>query len=236
MSNFDGIIWLNLWKGRPAMKKPAFITLFFIISFLFSGCMESKSKQATYGSAPESSRPGQTGYLTVSPVNLFDGDAAKFRAFLGPMSGAVKLKYKGNKPKMKLVVEVWQNGIKAQTVGEMTGDISRQTPNVGGFDGEFAISVKERNNDGKKPHYMITAALLDGTGSTSSEFEIEKNPKMNSSVTLQLNDDLQVPDSREIAIWGMQATDENGISASGSIDEASKKAKWALICRVSLVE
>ncbi|WP_047152784.1 hypothetical protein [Aneurinibacillus tyrosinisolvens] len=150
------------------MKKPAFITLFFIIFFLLSGCMESKSKQATYGSAPESSRPGQTGYLTVSPVNLFDGDAAKFRAFLGSMSGAVKLKYKGNKP--------------------------------------------------------------------SSEFEIEKNPKMNSSVTLQLNDDLQVPDSREIAIWGMQATDENSISASGSIDEASKKAKWALICRVSLVE
>ncbi len=50
--------------------------------------------------------------LHVKPVNVFEGDAKKFQPFMGPMSGAVKLNYKGDQKSIRATAEIWENGVK----------------------------------------------------------------------------------------------------------------------------
>ncbi len=58
--------------------------------------------------------------LAVESIELFEGDAVKFRPFLGGMSGAIKLDYTGSKTDMKIDLEEWENGVKKANAGGMS--------------------------------------------------------------------------------------------------------------------
>ncbi|AMA72181.1 hypothetical protein ACH33_04470 [Aneurinibacillus sp. XH2] len=208
------------------MKKFIFVILLIIL--LLSAC--SKPPSPTPNS--EHTSTIKNNFLYISPTDLFEGDAAKFQAFLGPLSGAVKIKYKGNKRKLKSTIELWENGKKTQTIGgEETDIFSKQ----GEFNGELAFSFQEETIEKTKPQYTVTSALIHEGGYSSSTFHLNKNAQHHIHGIVNLKQDLAIADNADVAVWGIQATDENSISTS-SPEQALKTAKWLLIVKISLLD
>jgi hypothetical protein len=177
-----------------------------------------------------------TGTLSITPTDLFAGEGAKFKPFMGSMSGAVQLKYEGSQRQMKSEIEIWENGAKTKTIAEMNTNIWDDQKSKGTFDGEFAVSVKDENLDGKTPQYAVTSAFIMGQGSSSSEMRINKKAAYRLASALQLNQTVVVADNQSTAVWGIQATNQNGLETGSSIQDALKKAEWALVCKISVGE
>jgi hypothetical protein len=176
--------------------------------------------------------------LNVKPFDLFSGDAKKFQTFLGSMSGAIKLKYKGSKKSIKVSVEIWENGTKKETLDSFGGSIfqiSKSGENI--FDGEYVISVKKQNDitNTNKTRYAVTSAFIDKNGSTSYEMQIEADYQLAGSMPIVLNKEgLDISENDDIAVWGMQATDKNSMQTVDLTPEMLKRVRWAMIVKISL--
>ena len=62
------------------------------------------------GCSNESSTEKVPSTITLTPLTLFENDEKKYEPFLGPMSGAFKLTYKGDRPNANLNVASWKKG------------------------------------------------------------------------------------------------------------------------------
>lgn len=180
------------------------------------------------------------GTLKVKPFDLFTGDSKKFQSFLGLMSGGIKLNYKGDKKSIRAKFEVWENGEKIET-GQSIGSLN-QVLKSGDyvFDGEFIISVKKQQETSnvKKTHFTVSSAFINNGGSTTStDFQIEANTKLVSSMPIVLSNEGQsFSENEEIAVWGMQASDQNGMQTVDLTPEMLKKVRWAIIVKISLAD
>ncbi|CAM5783944.1 MULTISPECIES: hypothetical protein [Brevibacillus] len=177
--------------------------------------------------------------MQVKPVDLFAGDAQKFKPFLGLMSGAVQVKYRGKSNEIKTTLEVWEYGKKTQTLGELGESIRDKDGKEGkeeqySFDGEAIFSVKgSQGEDPNKTHYEITVALTDKNGSTSSQLDWVVDAKQVASSPIELAEELNLQEGERAAVWGMQATDEQVIKTVDFTPESLKNAKWALLVFMS---
>ncbi|USG66984.1 hypothetical protein NDK47_06725 [Brevibacillus ruminantium] len=174
--------------------------------------------------------------MQVKPVDLFAGDAQKFKPFLGLMSGAVQVKYRGKSGEIKTTLEVWEYGKKTETLGEFGESIRDKDGKEGlySFDGEAIFSVKGiQGEDPNKTHYEITVALTDKNGSSSSQLDWVVDAKQVASSPIELAEELNLQDGERAAVWGMQATDEQIIRTVDFTPESLKNAKWALLVFMS---
>lgn len=211
------------------MKKLLFTSILLLLTLAVLACSAPEPSQPIVKKQPEENM------LHVEPVDLFAGEASKFKPFLGLMSGAVKLKYTGNKQEINAEVELWENGVKTKTVGKVGTMIQDSQEGKKVFEGEFIVSIREVNLDGSKPQYEITSSIADKDGSSSIVSLIERNPKMTGWLgSIQLNKSLTVSENNKVAVWGIQATDENTIDAIELTSEDLKKVKWALVFVLSL--
>lgn len=179
--------------------------------------------------------------LNVKPTDLFTGEAKKFQPFLGLMSGAVKLKYHGSKKTIKAEIEIWENGTKKDTFSSFGGSLNEVLRNgYYNYDGEIIISVKKQNDDKKdikKTRYILTCAFIDQNGSSSNETQIDVDGQMTSSMPIVLNNNGQdVSENENIAVWGMQASDQNSMQTVDFTPEMLKRVRWAMIVKVSLAD
>lgn len=180
------------------------------------------------------------GTLEVKPYDLFAGDSKKVQPFLGLMSGGIKLDYKGDKNSIRANVEVWENGEKkemTQSIGALN-QITKSGDYV--FNGEFIISVKKQQETSnvKKTHFTVSSAFIDRGGSTTStDFQIEADTELVSSMPIVLSNKGQsFSENEEIAVWGMQASDQNGMQTVDLTPEMLKKVRWAIIIKISLAD
>jgi len=202
--------------------------IIFLLLFITACSMSEKS-------APPQ-QPAQTdvGVLSVTPVDLFAGDAEKFKPFLGSEAGAVKLEYEGSKTKIKVETEIWENGKKVQTVQTMASNI-RDMDKQGNFNGEFIISAQQEQGTDENFQYDLNLVLFQqGKGYTSMKGSIPKDKKYTAQMPIKMNGKVAVPDDESAVVWGIQATDQNSLSSYGSVEETLSKARWALIARISL--
>ncbi|MEJ8543769.1 hypothetical protein [Brevibacillus borstelensis] len=175
--------------------------------------------------------------MQVKPVDLFAGEAQKFKPFLGLMSGAVQVKYGGHSNEIKTTLEVWEYGKKTETLGEFGESIRDKDDKEGlySFDGEAIFSVKgSQGEDPNKTHYEITIALTNKNGSSSSsQLDWVVDAKQVASSPIELSEELNLQDGERAAVWGMQATDEGTIRTVDFTPESLKNAKWALLVFMS---
>lgn len=180
------------------------------------------------------------GTMEVKPYDLFGGDSKKFQPFLGLMSGAIKLDYKGDKKSIRANVEVWENGKKKETT-QSIGALNQVTKNGDYvFNGEFIVSVKKQQEtmNNNKTRFTVSSAFIDRGGSTTStDFQIEADTELVSSMPIVLNNKgKSFSGNEEIAVWGMQASDQNDMQTVDLTPEMLKKVRWAIIVKISLAD
>jgi uncharacterized protein YrzB (UPF0473 family) len=208
------------------MRRMLIICFVIVLSTTLFGCAKSKQNKLAL--------------LNVKPFELFSGDAKKFQPFLGAMSGAIKLKYKGNKRYIKTSIEIWENGTKKETLNSFGGSIiqmSKSGDHI--FDGEFVISVKKQNDtaNANKTRYAVTSAFIDQNGSSSFEMQIEADNQLTASMPIVLNNKGQdISENEDIAVWGLQASDQNSMQTVDLTPEMLKRVRWAMIVKISLVD
>jgi hypothetical protein len=133
-----------------------------MLAFLTSGCtqlFESETSEQSKGPTE----------ITLTPNDLFKGDGAKFKHFLGSMSGAFKLRYEGNKPNANLDIDIWQNGKKVASSGSI-GDLffsSEESREI-----EVIISIVTISIEGYDEFNTIKVGTIHDTGSRLGTFTI----------------------------------------------------------------
>ncbi|MED4602057.1 hypothetical protein P9314_15275 [Paenibacillus validus] len=204
--------------GGVTMRAFLMVCSFLISISVLSSCTKSQEVQRDL--------------LHVKPVNVFEGDAKKFQPFMGPMSGAVKLNYKGDQKSIRATAEIWENGVKKQTIGEFSTLLRSEEQRT--FDGEFIVSMKELDTDKEGTHYMATVAIIHEDGSSSTQFRIDSPVKHTSKMPVTLGKPIDVPDNEEAAVWGMQATNENSMRTIDFTPESLKNAKWVILFKINM--
>ncbi|MFS0869060.1 hypothetical protein AB3N00_03880 [Paenibacillus xylanilyticus] len=106
------------------MRIISFVCIFLLV---LTGCSKEKTETIT----PDHSKPNR---ITLTPIDLSQGEAARFKPFLGMMSGAFKLAYEGSKPYARLDMDIWENGKKVDSAGSI-GDLF------------FSLEGQEKSNE-----------------------------------------------------------------------------------------
>jgi hypothetical protein len=180
--------------------------------------------------------------LRVEPVDLFAGDAKKFQPFLGEMSGSVKLKYDGEKKVLRATAEIWENGRKTKELGSIGSSILNTDENSKKFEGEFIVSLKNQQSDAQsgseaRTSYTATVSFYQYDGSSSTvTFQVDAPTKHTSKMEVRLDKPLEAAETEQVAVWGMQATDENVMRTIDFTPESLKNAKWVIVIKVGLAD
>jgi len=196
-----------------------------VITALLSGCWSERDTTAT------SDRVKDAAKITLTPVELFQGDEAKYKPFLGSMSGAFNLRYDGSKPNVALDIDIWQDGKKASGVGSV-GDLffSSDQQNHGG-EVEVILTVETvSGTEGQDDYDRVKVGVFHDSGSSVGTFTVPHDKKLTGrglmagplTRTFALAD-LPVP------VWGMQATSTNQMRTADLSEESLSRLEWGLI-------
>ncbi|MGC5326541.1 hypothetical protein [Brevibacillus sp. SYSU BS000544] len=211
------------------MQKMLFTCILFLVTLATLACSVTDPSQPIVKKQPEENM------LHIEPIDLFAGEAAKFKPFLGTMAGAVKLKYTGDKKEIQAEVELWENGVRTKTLGSVGSLIQGSQEGKQSFEGEFIVSIKKEQVNENKPHFEVTSAIVDKDGSTASTiYLVDRVEKLTGLNSIPLNKSMDVSENSKVAVWGMQATDENVIETVELTPEGLQKVKWALVVTISL--
>lgn len=211
------------------MKKMLFTCILLFVTLATLACTTPDPRQPIVEKQPKENM------LHVEPTDLFAGEAGKFRPFLGTMAGAVKLKYTGSKKEIHAEVELWENGARTKALGSVGSMIQGPQEGKQAFEGEFIVSIKKEQVNENKPHFEVTSAIVDKDGSTASTIYLVENvEKLAGLGAIPLNQSVDVSENSKVAVWGMQATDENWIETVELTPEELKKVKWALVFTIRL--
>ncbi|WP_219834007.1 hypothetical protein [Paenibacillus sp. R14(2021)] len=166
--------------------------------------------------------------MTLTPVDLSVGKGAKFRPFLGVMSGAFKLRYEGNKPHARLDIDIWKDGKKAASSGSI-GDLFYSSDGSGGREIEVIIAVDTVPVEGKEELRIVKVNTIDDTGSSLMTFTAKWDKRLTSRVLLQTAERITFKADEDVHVWGIQAT-STGMIRTADLSEASLSGiEWGLI-------
>jgi len=169
--------------------------------------------------------------VLIEPSSLFEGDTKKLEPHLGWSTGAVKVKYQGDKKILNVSCETWEKGKLVQTFGSLGAGIE------GSFDGEVSVSLKDDDGAGQN-RYLATIVVSDKQGYSSSKVYV---PKFNESATSStatspkpLSAPIEVSDEQTTAVWGLMAGEGTNISRSDeSIEAMAQRVEWAFVLKLS---
>ncbi|MCG7381935.1 hypothetical protein [Paenibacillus sp. ACRRY] len=171
--------------------------------------------------------------LTLTPVDLTKGEAAKLKPFLGTMSGAFKLKYEGEKPRANLDMDIWKNGEKVDFAGSI-GDLffSPEGQMENSTEIEVIISIDTVRIEEQKETCIVKIS----TGSGLATFTLPWNPELKGRGLIQHTETLTYTTDRPIPTFAMHATSSNQVFAGDFTEEALSKTDWALVFTVRFDE
>lgn len=197
-----------------------------IILLLLTGCSAERREIVPPEANPETET---TTTLKLTPLDLFQGDAAKFKLFLGTMAGSFKLEYDGPKPDAILDIDIWENGQKADSAG-LIGDLffssgEQQRSN----EVEIIISVDTIMIEGKHKFCTIKVSNVHQSGSSLATFTIPWDEKLTGRATLENTEPISFTAEQPVHVFGMQATSSNEMYTLDLSPESLSKAEWALV-------
>jgi len=185
-----------------------------------------------YASACSAPTMGDT-TLRIERADLFAGDAKKFQPFLGHFAGSAKVHYRGHKPNLQLLLEIWENGKRTQN-SAYGGKLLQGQDAEKGFEGEVIVAVKpiQHGNDSAPSRFVLTSAIADKNGSISSEMTLDSPVKLGIMGTISIQEVVEARDGEEVPVWGFHASDTNAIETSDFSEESLAKVRWALIVKI----
>jgi hypothetical protein len=171
----------------------------------------------------------------ASPEPLFDGNNMKLKPFLGSMSGAVALHYRGPKNLVTISIETWKDGMKTSTSGGMSMTLMDKEKDDQGnyqYDGDFVYSFQDRYDPNGMAYSELVYALTSQSGYASTAVRVEKPPGLHMWGEMKLQQNIKVPLDESTFVWGLQGTDNQQMSTYSSIAETLQNAKWAVAIRL----
>ncbi|MEF3310503.1 hypothetical protein PV433_16590 [Paenibacillus sp. GYB004] len=194
-----------------------FITGVCILLLLLTGCTEKVGNPV-----PESEQ--QPAAVTVTPVDLFKGEAAKFQPFLGAMSGAFRLHYEGNKPNASLDIGIWQNGRRTASLGSV-GDLFLHSADDPNREVEVIISMEPVSVEGKQDSIRIKVS----SGSSLVTFTAPWDEQLTARGVISFAEPRSFPVEGSVHVWGMQGTSNNEIHTADFSPESLSRLERAII-------
>ena len=185
----------------------------FVVMLFVTGCMRNEQAMEV------------PTIMTVKPVELFEGESAKFKPFMGTMSGAFKLRYKGEKPSANLDLEIWQKGKAAVPAGSV-GDLFFNSDGKKNKEVEIIVAIEDDAN-AKLIRIKLGTVYDSGSGATTFTVPLEMDLKArglaydNKPRSFAAEGDVAVP------VWAMFASSSNGLRAADL--ESLKDQEWALV-------
>ncbi|WP_314587680.1 hypothetical protein [Paenibacillus terrigena] len=189
-----------------------YISCVLIIMILLTGC------------ASDSGKNGPT-TITLTPVDMFSGNAAKLKPFLGTMSGAFKLRYEGKRPNASLDIDLWKDGKKAASSGSI-GDLFF-SPNEEDNEMEVMISMDTDYYASEGQEKMIKVKVA--TGSSLMTFTIPWDKKHTALGLLSEHELRTFHKDDAVPVWGMQATSTNTIQTADLSPESLRRLEAAIL-------
>jgi len=209
----------SMFRGiRKAYGWVLFICMFMSLTV---GCTSEVSEDTS------ELRTNKATQITVEPVDLFSGEGAKFKPFLGEMSGAVKLSYNGEQPNAALDIDIWQNGKKVSSQGSI-GDLFLRSSGRENREVEVIISIDTLNIEAKD-RYTVKVGTFNGTGSGLTTFTLPRNEKMTVHGLISESEERTFEAQGAVPIWGMQSTSSNMIQSANLSAESLNRLEWALV-------
>lgn len=196
-------------------SKIQLLTIVIVLLLFLSGCkfMEGNSPNTL------------TNTLTITPVELYGGDKDKFQPFLGYHSGSVKLEYTGEKKRLAVIQQLWENGKPSpQTVTreyDLMFDLDEERDN---FNAEIIASIKDIRLD-QSNYYEVTLSIITNSGSSTTTHYMERDEKHSASLFKELHEDISIDNSGEAVVMGVEVS-TSGNLVGGTIDQAKENAEW----------
>ncbi|MCR8656448.1 hypothetical protein [Paenibacillus endoradicis] len=166
--------------------------------------------------------------ITLTPVELFKGEEAKYKPFLGNMCGAFKLSYKGNKPNANLDIDIWKNGEKVESSGSL-GDLFFSSENLESTEIEIIISIDTISMEGQDDVNQVKVSKMNGSGSSTAIYTIPRDKELITRGLLNNPNVLTFTTENSVPLWGMQSTSGNYISGGDLSTESLIKLEHAII-------
>ncbi|KKO55424.1 hypothetical protein [Paenibacillus sp. DMB20] len=194
-----------------------------IVLFILTGCFSERKEMISPGNNPKSAK------IKLTPVDLFQGEAAKFKLFLGAMSGAFKLEYEGSKPNASLDIDIWKNGQKVDSAGSIGDLFYSSDEQKSSNEVEVVISVETVSIEGQNEFSMIKVSTVDHSGSSLSTFTIPWDKKLTARGLIQDTGPHSFTTDQPVHVFGMQATSSNEIYTADLSPESLSRTEWALV-------
>ncbi|CAM3485727.1 hypothetical protein PALU110988_25060 [Paenibacillus lupini] len=210
----------------------------FIILLVISGCT-NESNQTVTNNKPGTSEENKVtedttkvkeNKITLTPVDVFSGDAAIFKPFLGTMSGAFKLSYEGSEPNVWLDLDVWENGKKVATKGSIGQLLYSSEENPSSGEVEVIMSVDTVPIEGNDEIRLIKVNVVHDKGNSSlATTTIPWDSKLTLQGLLQHNEKKSFTAVETVYAFGVQASSANSMSTAELTSESLSKTEWALV-------
>ncbi|MHA6485196.1 hypothetical protein ACX1C1_25225 [Paenibacillus sp. strain BS8-2] len=174
--------------------------------------------------------------ITLTPIPLFEGDAAKYKPFLGAMSGSFKLKYQGTRT-IDLDLEIWENGRKTGSAGSL-GSIFEQYSERNTDEIEFIISIENlpvTDDNAEQQASSIKIADIRPAGNTSYGFTVSRDIALSAQGLIGYQDPITFEDDASAYVWGWHTTSTNSIHTLDFSPESLAKIEWALLFKLKYV-
>ncbi len=192
-----------------------------ILLLSLTGCVAEREKPV-----PESKdKPPE---VTLTPVDLFKGDGAKFQPFLGAMSGAFKLRYEGNKPNANLDIDIWKNGKKVASSGSI-GDLFFGSDDRASHEVEVNISIDTVSIEGQDNFNKSKVDTIHDSGSSLVTFTTPWDKELTARSLIYNNEPRTFIAEKSVYVWGMQATSTNEIRTADLSLESLSRLERAII-------
>ncbi|MGE7826964.1 hypothetical protein [Paenibacillus sp. NPDC093718] len=201
-----------------------------IALMILTGCFTGTKEQIS----PENN--SATAKIQLTPVDLFQGEAAKFKLFLGPMTGAFKLKYEGNKPNVSLDIDIWKNGQKVDSAGSIGDLFYSSDEEKDSNEVELIISVDTESIEGLEEFKKIKVNTNSHSGSSLSIFTIPWDKTLTAEGLIQDTRPRSFTIDQPVHVFGMHATSSNEIHTADLTTDSLTKTEWALVFTLRLDE
>ncbi|WP_276354660.1 hypothetical protein [Cohnella caldifontis] len=177
-------------------------------------------------SRQEESESPKSGAITVTPIDLSEPEYAEAKTFLGSVSGAVRLRYEGDKPKASLELDIWQNGDIAGTGGSIADLFSDAGDDR---EIELILSTESVQSEGSDPILQVKTAAFKGNGYSTYTMSLPWDPKRNLRGSIEHAEAKTFGANEPAPIWGMQAAGSNGMETADFSQESLSRVEWGLI-------
>jgi hypothetical protein len=198
------------------------VSVFIIVMLVLTGCSKASNQNV-----PDNKK-SQAAQITLTPIDMFQGEAAKFKPFLGVMSGAFKLSYAGGRPNAWLDIDIWKDGKKVKDSSGSVGDLFSNAANASA-EVEVMISVEAIPIEGQDNYRLIKVNLVHDSGTSLSTMTIPWDPKQTLQSLIQHNETQSFPEDQPVPVFAVQASSANGMSTTELSEESLSKTEYALV-------